>query len=324
MLQFRKVRLHLYSSECKKNISLIKIKEELSMAKSKHGSEAKNERIISESNRLNTAVLKDPAASECDKVSAYTQLYNDNLGLVDKIVNEFRIPEHISRYDIMVAGKTGLKDAIEKVEEKFNPEKGKFSTFSASYIRKPIYIALRDLGQLIIIKEGSSTNKIQHMVRQLAELHQCEPYSLSLKEITEAVRTCYPSIKKSTIKAVVLLPTQKTDFVDTDEEDSHKASASYENHVPYYEDYESEADSALRTGLLHDAYNYALTDVERNIFSALNGYKDDGSKHLRLSEDKKTVKELSVEYGISYEAMRQKESRILAKLSSYCRERYNG
>jgi len=276
---------------------------------------------ITERNKRNTSILKDPAASEIEKAAAYTELYTDNFGLIETIVNGFSIPDNICRNDIVYAGKIGLLDAIKKVPEKFNPKKGKFSTFSSSYIRKPIFVALRDLGHLIVIKEGSSTTKVLNMRKQLAEIHDCEPEQLDLNEIIDAVQACYPSITKKTIKAVVLLPTQKTEFGASDDDD-RGYNNNYENHAACYDDFESESDNALRTKLLREGFNTVLTEREKLVFSALNGYTNDNNKHLLLSPETKTIKELAEQFGVSNEAIRQNNKRAFEKLSAYCRERY--
>lgn len=233
-----------------------------------------------------------------DKEVAF-RLITSNLMLVVKITFEFR-SQFQNSLDLIQEGNYGLMRAVKK----FDPLKGaRFSTYAAYWIRAYILKFLLDNWRLVKV---GTTNVRRKMLYNLREMES------KLKEEGVAVTPKLLAEKFGTTEQDVIDVQQSIGALDTSldqpvDDDSGRTIAET---IPSPTVDISEAVSSEE---IMEKFQRAIEKFKKGLKPS---DKDLLEKRI-LSDDPKTLREIGEDHGVTREAMRQAEGRLVKRLKEF-------
>jgi len=232
-------------------------------------------------------------------LEARNQMITSNLRLVASIAKEY-INKGLSYLDLMAEGNLGLIKAVEK----FDPEKGfKFSTYATYWINNAIRRALANSARNVRIP--------LYMTERLTVLTKLEQEHLALygrfPDIEEVCQKTGWSLE-TTENVIKVYNTHSVSFITTPKNERFSIPE------PSYEDFifdKHEKKEACRRVVW--AYNNALDEKEKDVLKLRLGLW--GCRCHTLTE-------IGKKYGITREAVRQRQQKALKKLRKIIPEEY--
>ena len=276
-------------------VDLLKLEEEISLARRIEEGEAATLRLEEEADELTERQKRSLDRVVEDGELARQHLIEANLRLVVSIAKKYN-GRGMSFLDLIQEGNQGLIRAVEKFEYR---RRYKFSTYATWWIRQAINRAIADQSRTIRIPVHmvETINKLTRAARRLQQELSREP---SYEEIADAMG---PDWNAEKVEEAFKL-TREPFSLETpigDEEDSF-----YGDFIPD-ENIESPVEQASKTILseeLEEALN-KLNEREAMVLKLRKGLVD-GREH--------TLEEVGAYFGVTRERIRQIENKALRKL----------
>ena len=276
-------------------VDLLKLEEEISLARRIEEGEAATLRLEEEADELTERQKRSLDRVVEDGELARQHLIEANLRLVVSIAKIYN-GRGMSFLDLIQEGNQGLIRAVEKFEYR---RRYKFSTYATWWIRQAINRAIADQSRTIRIPVHmvETINKLTRAARRLQQELSREP---SYEEIADAMG---PDWNAEKVEEAFKL-TREPFSLETpigDEEDSF-----YGDFIPD-ENIESPVEQASKTILseeLEEALN-KLNEREAMVLKLRKGLVD-GREH--------TLEEVGAYFGVTRERIRQIENKALRKL----------
>ena len=234
-------------------------------------------------------------------VEAAQKLVTSHLRLVVKIAMTFRgygLPVN----DIIAEGNLGLMHAVKK----YDPSKGfRLSTYAMWWIKAAIHEFV--IKSWSIVKVGTSSNqkKLFYNLRRLKNKLTAGSESNNLTDANISQIADELSVSVDDVKDMDILMSNGSQSLNVSNFDD-----SEEDQINFIEDSSDNQETTLS--------NKQEKDINHKILvlalDQLNHREKDIIKKRRLLETPKTLEDLSVEYGISRERVRQIENRAFEKL----------
>ncbi len=276
-------------------VDLLKLEEEISLARRIEEGEAAQKRLEQESGNLSERDKRSLQRVYEDGELARKHLIEANLRLVVSIAKKYN-GRGMSFLDLIQEGNQGLIRAVEKFEYR---RRYKFSTYATWWIRQAINRAIADQSRTIRIPVHmvETINKLTRAARRLQQELSREP---SYEEIADAMG---PDWNAEKVEEAFKL-TREPFSLETpigDEEDSF-----YGDFIPD-ENVESPVEQASKT-ILSEELDEALDKLNEREAMVLKLRKGlvDGREH--------TLEEVGAYFGVTRERIRQIENKALRKL----------
>jgi RNA polymerase primary sigma factor len=276
-------------------VDLLKLEEEISLARRIEEGEAAQKRLEQESDKLSERDKRSLQRIYEDGELARKHLIEANLRLVVSIAKKYN-GRGMSFLDLIQEGNQGLIRAVEKFEYR---RRYKFSTYATWWIRQAINRAIADQSRTIRIPVHmvETINKLTRAARRLQQELSREP---SYVEIADAMG---PDWNAEKVEEAFKL-TREPFSLETpigDEEDSF-----YGDFIPD-ENVESPVEQASKT-ILSEELDEALDKLNEREAMVLKLRKGlvDGREH--------TLEEVGAYFGVTRERIRQIENKALRKL----------
>lgn len=276
-------------------VDLLKLEEEISLARRIEEGEAAQKRLEQESGNLSERNKRSLQRIYEDGELARKHLIEANLRLVVSIAKKYN-GRGMSFLDLIQEGNQGLIRAVEKFEYR---RRYKFSTYATWWIRQAINRAIADQSRTIRIPVHmvETINKLTRAARRLQQELSREP---SYIEIADAMG---PDWNAEKVEEAFKL-TREPFSLETpigDEEDSF-----YGDFIPD-ENVESPVEQASKT-ILSEELDEALDKLNEREAMVLKLRKGlvDGREH--------TLEEVGAYFGVTRERIRQIENKALRKL----------
>lgn len=235
--------------------------------------------------------------------SAAQQLITSHLRLVSKIAFTFR-GYGLPLMDLVAEGNIGLMQAVKK----FDPEKGfRLSTYAMWWIRASIQEYILRSWSLVKVGTSAGQKRLFFNLRKMKKrLQQAERGELT----PEQIKTIADELEVS-----------EQDVIDMDQRMS--ATDQYLSNPVGGEDSKSEVGDFIADTSDNQETVYAEREeldrkksLLRKALAKLNPREQAIIQERRISEEPKTLEELSQLYNISRERVRQIESRAMEKLTA--------
>lgn len=235
--------------------------------------------------------------------AAAQQLITSHLRLVSKIAFTFR-GYGLPLMDLVAEGNIGLMQAVKK----FDPEKGfRLSTYAMWWIRASIQEYILRSWSLVKVGTSAGQKRLFFNLRKMKKrLQQAERGELT----PEQIKTIADELEVS-----------EQDVIDMDQRMS--ATDQYLSNPVGGEDSKSEVGDFIADTAESQEEIYAeRQDLDRKksllrkALAKLNPREQAILQERRISEEPKTLEELSQQYNISRERVRQIESRAMEKLTA--------
>jgi RNA polymerase primary sigma factor len=276
-------------------VDLLKLEEEISLARRIEEGEAAQKRLAQEGDKLSDRDKRSLQRIYEDGELARKHLIEANLRLVVSIAKKYN-GRGMSFLDLIQEGNQGLIRAVEKFEYR---RRYKFSTYATWWIRQAINRAIADQSRTIRIPVHmvETINKLTRAARRLQQELSREP---SYEEIADAMG---PDWNAEKVEEAFKL-TREPFSLETpigDEEDSF-----YGDFIPD-ENVESPVEQASKT-ILSEELDEALDKLNEREAMVLKLRKGlvDGREH--------TLEEVGAYFGVTRERIRQIENKALRKL----------
>lgn len=225
-------------------------------------------------------------------------LINSNLRLVVMVANRYKSRiKHLQVLDIIQEGNLGLFSAIEK----YDPEKGAFTTCAISWIRQKITRALADKDDEI----RKPAHIVETIPKYLAIINESErkgkpiPSDAEICEMLEITQNTLKNIRESLKQNPMSLNQPIGEDEDSELEDFVPSKRN---------DYDA---------LINKMAKDELLLVAKEVLSPLQYFI---IYHRILSDDRKILEEVASYFNITKERVRQLEKASLAKIKPYMGE----
>lgn len=243
---------------------------------------------------------------EHNDTDAAHKLVTSHLRLVAKVAMGYR-GYGLPISDLIAEGNIGLMQSVKK----FEPEKGfRLSTYAVWWIKAAIQEYVLRSWSLVKVGTGAAQKKLFFNLRRLKNrLLSYQEGSLSPEQISEIADE---------------LDVKEQDVVDMD---MRMTGGDHSLNTPMHDDSHAEwieqiptPDQNQEVQLLEHQEASQRSDLLANAMTQLNSREADILRKRRLLEPAITLEELSQEYSISRERVRQIENRAFEKLQSYMQE----
>jgi RNA polymerase primary sigma factor len=275
-------------------VPLLKLEEEISLARLIEEGEAAQKRLDEEGEGLPERTKRGLKRTAEEGELARARLIEANLRLVVSIAKKYT-HRGMSFLDLIQEGNQGLIRAVEKFEYR----RGfKFSTYATWWIRQAVNRAIADQGRTIRlpVHMGEHVNKLNRVSRELEQELLHEP---SAEELAEALGPDWDAERVSDVRDLARLPIQLESPVG----DEHDAV--YGDFIA--DDATSPFDLASGA-LLSEGLERALAKLserEALVLKLRKGFFDGRER---------TLEEVGAQFGVTRERIRQIENKALRKL----------
>lgn len=228
---------------------------------------------------------------------AKTRLISCNLKLVVHIAEKYRC-SGLTFMDLVQEGNLGLMEAVDR----FDPNKGRFSTYACKWIKCYILRAIKNKGNVIRkpFHMFSLINKLKQMEATLSNKIGRIPSDVELAEALGITVEQLNNVRKCSYETFSL-----NEPLCAEEKAEERMAIINDHNTPNPEDIVIEK---ITINELRDIIKSSLSTRELRIM-AMRGCFDD--------YDKKTYREIGEELGLSYERVRQGYLSGQAKLSEH-------
>lgn len=248
--------------------------------------------------------------ADSGEIDAAHQLVTSHLRLVAKVAMSFR-GYGLPVFELISEGNIGLMQAVKK----FDPDKGfRLSTYAMWWIRASIQEYVLRSWSLVKIGTTAAQKKLFfNLKRMKSKINKIDNSTLSPDEVSTIARALNVSADEvSEMDSRLSYQDQSLDAPANSHEDD---SASM---IDYLESNDPDHGEAIAS--IHD-YDY-----KRSLFiSALDNLSEREKAIIqarRLNEPASTLEDLSQEYGVSRERVRQIEVRAVEKLTEAVSQKY--
>lgn len=251
---------------------------------------------------------------EKQNLASAHKLMTSHLRLVAKIAFGYR-GYGLPVTDLIAEGNIGLMQAIKK----FDPEKGfRLSTYAMWWIKAAIQEYILRSWSLVKLGTTSAQKKLFFNLKRLkAKIQNGNDRALSDEEAGDIAEEL--NVKQEEVldmEARLFLTDKSIDesLYHDDDGDNRSFADTLSNDEASQETVLAEREEAgLRAGLMHEAIENALNHREQTIIRRRRLVAED--------ETAATLEDLSGEYGISRERVRQIEARAMEKIREYIETR---